>query len=152
MSDQENNQASPEAPEITPAPAIPDTLSIMDVDGNGRTVRMKLPWGRERKMLKIIGDLFSQIPSELTFGVASSDNPGLALLKYLTMEAPEKITEIVALLLDVKVEVVDEKYDGDEVINFAIPFVTHYAAKWGERLKGLPIGDLLGGVPGPVNG
>ena len=149
MPDLENTSTAPEAP---PVSTIPETLSIEDVDGHGRTVKLKLAWGKERKLLKIIGDLFSQIPSELTFGVTSSDNPGLALLKYLTTEAPEKVTEIVALLLGVSIEDVDEKYDGDAVINFAIPFVTHYAAKWGERLKGLPIAQLLGGGVGTVNG
>lgn len=139
---------SPEQP--TPS-AIPETLSILDVDGNGRTVKLKLPWGKERKLLRVIGDLFAKIPSELTFGVSSSDNPGLALLQYITTEAPDKVTDIVALLLDLKTDEVDEKYDGDEVINFAIPFVTHYTAKWGERLKGLPIAQLLGGGGSVVN-
>lgn len=150
MSDQENPTTSPEAG--VPTSTIPETLSITDVDGNGRTVKLKLPWGRERKLLKIIGDLFAKIPSELTFGVSSSDNPGLALLTYITTEAPERVSEIVALLLTLSIDEVDEKYDGDEVINFAVPFVTHYAAKWGERLKGLPIAQLLGSGAGAVNG
>ncbi len=123
---------------------VPETLSIIDLDGQGRTVKMKLAWGKERKLLKVIGELFASVPSEITFGVQSTDNPGLALLEYITMEAPEKITQIVALLLDVDPTVIDEKYDGDAIIEFAIPFVTQYATKWGERLKGLPIAQFMG--------
>jgi len=128
---------------------IPETLSIVDLTGQGKTIKMKLSWGKERKLLKIVGELFASVPSEVTFGVKSSDNPGLALLEYITQEAPEKITTIVALLLDVEPSVVDENYDGDAIMEFSIPFITHYAAKWGERLQGLPIGQLLGN---PVNG
>lgn len=127
--------------DVTPTP---ETLSIVDIDGNGRTIKMKLAWGKERKILKVIGGLFASIPSEVTFGIKSSDNPGLALLEYLTNEAPEKVTQIVALLLDITEEDVDNKFDGDAVMEFAVPFVMHYASRWGERLKGLPIGQLFG--------
>lgn len=127
--------------DVTPTP---ETLSIVDLDGNGRTIKMKLPWGKERKILKVIGELFASIPSEVTFGIKSSDNPGLALLEYLTKEAPEKVTQIVALLLDISEDDVDNKYDGDSIMEFAVPFITNYASRWGERLKGLPIGQLFG--------
>ena len=123
--------------------AIPETLQIIDIDGGGRIVKMKLPWGKERRILRIIGDLLSSVPSEFTFGVTENENPGMALLQYLTADAPDKVTEIVAILLDLNPDDVDKKYDGDAVINFAIPFITHYAAKWGERLQGLPIAQFL---------
>lgn len=128
----------------SPATTTPEVLSIVDLDGNGRTLKMKLAWGKERKLLKIVGELFASIPSEVTFGIKSSDNPGLALLEYLTKEAPEKLTQIVALLLDISEDDVDNKYDGDAIMEFAIPFITSYATRWGERLKGLPINQFFG--------
>jgi hypothetical protein len=140
---------SPVVAQVPEVSEIPTSLDIVDLNGDKKTIKLKLAWGKEKKLLKVIGELFASVPSEITFGVQSSENPGLALLEYLTKEAPDKITQIVALLLDVDQNLVDEQFDGDAIMEFAIPFVTHYAAKWGERLKGLPLNQMFG-QPGNV--
>jgi len=118
-----------------------ETLTIRNIDGDTRQVKTRLPWGKERRILKIIGEVVSQIPERLS---TFDESPGIALLQYLTTEAPEKVTEVLSIILNVPPEQVDENFDGDAVVEFAVPFLTHYVGKWSKRLESAPVVDLLG--------
>jgi|YelNatPaOPRAMG01_1025707.scaffolds.fasta_scaffold84547_2 hypothetical protein len=123
------------------------TLKIVDIDGNEKTISTKLPWGRERKVLKIVGDLLTEIPADILGG--GDKTPGAALLEFITTQAPERVTEIVAIILSCSNEDVDNKYDGDAVFAFIIPFISQYAEKWNMRLQQVPAGMIPGvNIPG----
>ena len=121
-----------------------DTLKITDINGVEKTVSTKLPWGKERKVLKIVGDLITEVPADILGGGAKE--PGAALLEFITTHAPEKVTEIVAIIIGIKPDDVDEQYDGDAVFEFIIPFVVQYSEKWTKRLEQIPQGVLPGKV------
>lgn len=118
-----------------------DSLTIRNINGDIRNVKTRLPWGKERKILKIIGEVASQIPGRLS---EFDQTPGIALLEYLTTEAPEKISETLGIVLGTSIEEIDEQFDGDAVVEFAIPFLTLYVNKWSKRLEHAPIADVFG--------
>ncbi len=129
-----------------------DKITIHDIDGQAVEVRLKLPWGKEREILKIIGTALASIPEDL-FG-HTDRAPGIALMEYLTTQAPEKITLVVSKILGISEEDVDSKFDGDAIFEFIIPFVQKYSEKWNLRLGGLPFpfpgGGMIGTTqPGP---
>ena len=118
------------------------TLKIVDIDGVEKNVSTKLPWGRERKVLAIVGDLITQVPADILGG--GGREPGAVLLEFVTTKAPERVTEIVAIILGISADDVDSKYDGDAVFEFIIPFIVQYSEKWTTRLQQVPAGVLPG--------
>jgi hypothetical protein len=42
-----------------------EALKIVDINGVEKSVSTKLPWGKERRILKIVGDLITEIPSDI---------------------------------------------------------------------------------------
>jgi hypothetical protein len=128
-----------------------DTLAIRNINGDTRQVKTRLPWGKERKILKIIGDAVAQIPEKLS--AFDELSPGIALLQYFTTEAPEKVTEMLSIILALEPDKVEEDYDGDAVIEFMVPFTTHYLQKWGKRLEAIPLDQIgLLGLQTPKTG
>ena len=121
-----------------------ETLKIVDINGVEKSVSTKLPWGKERRILKIVGDLVTEIPSDILGG--GIKEPGIALLEFITTQAPEKVTEIVAIILGVSADDVDNQFDGDAVFEFIIPFVVQYSEKWTKRLEQIPAGVMPGGI------
>ena len=120
-----------------------ESLKIIDINGVEKTVSTKLPWGKERRVLKIVGDLITEVPADILGG--GMREPGVALLEFITTQAPERVTEIVAIILGVAPEDVDEQFDGDAVFEFIIPFVVQYSEKWTKRLEQIPSGMKPGG-------
>lgn len=121
-----------------------EALKIVDINGVEKSVSTKLPWGKERRILKIVGDLITEVPADILGGGVKE--PGVALLEFITTQAPEKVTEIVAIILGVSADDVDNSYDGDAVFEFIIPFVVQYSEKWTKRLEQVPAGVLPGSV------
>jgi hypothetical protein len=121
-----------------------EALKIVDINGVEKSVSTKLPWGKERRILKIVGDLIAEIPSDILGGGVRE--PGVALLEFITAQAPEKVTEIVAIILGVSADDVDNQFDGDAVFEFIIPFVVQYSEKWTKRLEQVPANVMPGGV------
>jgi hypothetical protein len=125
-----------------------DTLKIVDINGVEKSISTKLPWGKERKVLKIVGDLITEVPADILGG--GIKEPGVALLEFITTQAPERVTEIVAIILGVSSDDVDNNYDGDAVFEFIIPFVVQYSEKWTKRLEQIPAGVMPGKPPAPA--
>jgi len=128
-----------------------DSVTIKDIDGNDVNVKLKLPWGKERDILKIIGELLADIPEDL-FRVGDRA-PGIALMEYLTTKAPEKVTIVVAKVMGISPDDVDNKFDGDAIFAMIGPLITRFSEKWNLRLGGLPFalpggGLIAGTVPG----
>jgi hypothetical protein len=123
-------------------------LKISDINGVEKIVNTKLPWGRERRVLKIVGDLITELPADILGG--GIKEPGVALLEFITTQAPEKVTDIVAIILGVSADDVDEQFDGDAVFEFIIPFVVQYSEKWTKRLEQIPSGVMPGTLAAPL--
>lgn len=113
-----------------------EILTITDINGTTFKVKLRLPWGKERQLLRIIGEVASQLPTTLDFATSS---PGLELLKYITNEAPDRLTNMLSIVLNKPADQIENEFDGDAVIEFAIPFIAHYLQKWSKRLESLPV-------------
>ncbi|MEM4720584.1 MAG: hypothetical protein QXT73_00805 [Candidatus Methanomethylicaceae archaeon] len=119
-------------------------LTITDINGTTYRVKLRLPWGKERQLLRIIGEVASQLPSTLDF---STGSPGLELLKYITNEAPDRLTNMLSIVLNMPADQIENEFDGDAVIEFAIPFIAHYLQKWSKRLESLPVSPFGATAP-----
>jgi len=126
-----------------------ESLKIADINGVERTVSTRLPWGRERRVLKIVGDLITEVPADILGG--GIKEPGVALLEFITTQAPERVTEVVAIILGVTPDDVDENFDGDAVFEFIIPFIVQYSEKWTKRLEQIPAEIRPGGSILPIS-
>lgn len=131
---------------MTTETATPETLTIYDVAGNKRDISLKLSWGKERKILKIIGEVIAIIPE--SFNQDSNIPMGLGLLEFATTRAPEKVSEMMSIILSTTVDKVEDEYEGDAIVGFAIPFLTNFIQRWGTRLEGVNLPQEFAALSG----
>lgn len=144
-----------------------DLFSLVDINGVAIPIPKKLPWGKEKKILSIVGMAFEKVvpkrvddknafdPSNfLTFVegdiTASTEErafvrsavdryaatgPGARIdateiLKFFANEAPEYITKLISIITGQQEAEIDEKYEGESVLQFAIPYIMYSIRKY----------------------
>ena len=152
--------------EIIDTPEV-DLFSLVDINGNSIPIPKKLPWGKEKKILSIVGMAFEKVvpkraddknafdPSSFLSFVENdvmstseekiwtrnavdrfaATSPGARIdateiLKFFANEAPEYITKLISIITGQQEAEIDEKYEGESVLQFAIPYIMYSIRKY----------------------
>jgi hypothetical protein len=148
-----------------------DEFSLCDLDGKAIPIPKRLPWGKEKKILGIVGLAFEKVvpkqddkskafdPSaflafvEENTHILSDEGTDLAMirllvdkfgleassrmridateiLRFFANEAPELITKLVSIITGKSESDVDNEFDGESVLQFAIPYIMFSIKKY----------------------
>jgi hypothetical protein len=163
-------------PEILSA----DEFSLTDMDGKATSIPKRLPWGKEKKILGIVGMAFEKIvpkqddatksfdPSTFLafieennelegedldrmrriverFGLETGSRmrvDATEILKFFANEAPELITQLVSIITGKSTTDVDNGFDGQSVLQFAIPYIMYSIRKYMSSFTQSTVGNM----------
>ena len=156
-------------------------LFLLKIDGSQVQIPKVLSWGKEKQVLKIVGDTFEKLmPSksdegeekpalinsemlrnllelmlpetfnkenqELLDGIDvvvaqynrqnTSSIDTFKLLQFFSKEAPDLISQLVSIITGLSEKDVDNDFDGESVMGFAIPYILYSMRKYSETFAG----------------
>jgi hypothetical protein len=146
-----------------------EDFSLVDIEGKGVPIPKKLPWGKEKKILAIVGMAFEQImpkkddkenkldpgaflaylPSDPvlmdnedllksvqdTVDRYAQTAPGARIdagevLRFFANKAPDLITQLISIITGKSEADVDNQFEGESVLKFAVPYVMYAMRKY----------------------
>lgn len=97
-----------------------ETFMVTTLDGD--TVKVpKVSWGTELKVISILEKVLKVISDDV--GALNLQKDGVKLVQVLMEKTPEKLTELVSVILRKEALWVEENLDSSEIISVVVPLL-----------------------------
>ncbi len=116
---------------------LPEDIKVTLSNGTAIVIK-PLNWGKEIKVCQLVSKFFSgntviEAFNEISKDDGKNDLDAISqLLIPLVSEAPQVITQILALLLDKDIKYVEESLTSEDVMQIFVPFLQNLFTKYTE--------------------
>jgi hypothetical protein len=107
---------------------------------NGEVIVIKpLNWGKEIKVCQLVSKFFGDNNLMEAFNLLDKSEDGLTAISNLIIplvnEAPQIITQIIALLIEKDTQYIEESLTSEDVMQIFVPFLQKLFAKYTEMFQ-----------------
>jgi len=111
----------------------PESFKLKSKDGNVVEYSSTLTWGKEKKLLKLIGSVLQNFSTTDESGDVRISPEKIVL--FFAEEAPELVTEAVSIITGQSAQDIDESYTGQEILEFTIPFLIAFIRRFASTVS-----------------
>lgn len=116
------------------------TFELKSRDGKIEKYSSTLTWGKEKKLLNLIGGVLKEFTTTDETGTIRVSPE--RLVSFFSTEAPELVTEAVSIITGQSLEDIDESYTGQDILEFTIPFLIAFIRRFANTISFATASDL----------